>query len=115
MKIAITSQNFRSITGHAGKTRRFLIFEQDDAGKPVEVQRVDLPREMSMHEFRGDQHPLFAMDVLITGSCGAGFIQRMASHGVQVLATEETNPVVAAGLVFSGEPLPVAEPHEDDH
>ncbi|MEW8693532.1 MAG: nitrogen fixation protein, partial [Candidatus Thiodiazotropha endolucinida] len=27
MKIAVTSQNFRTITQHAGKTRRFLIYE----------------------------------------------------------------------------------------
>ena len=68
-----------------------------------------------MHEFRGDAHPVFAVDVLITGGCGAGFIRRMATHGVQVLATKETNPMVAAGLVFRGEPLLAAEPHDSDH
>ena len=68
-----------------------------------------------MHEFRGDQHPVFAVDVMITGGCAEGFIHRMASHGVQVLATSETDPVAAAGLVFAGEPLPAAEPHEHDH
>jgi hypothetical protein len=26
MRIAVISQNFKTITGHAGKSRRFLIF-----------------------------------------------------------------------------------------
>ncbi len=115
MKIGVTSQNFRTITGHAGKTRRFLIFGQDDAGKPVELDRLDLPREMSLHEYHGEDHPVFALDVIITGSSGQGFIQRMAAHGVQVIATSETDPSLAAGSVFSGEPLPPAEPHEHQH
>ncbi|MEN8166818.1 MAG: nitrogen fixation protein [Pseudomonadota bacterium] len=112
MKIGITSQNFRTITGHAGKTRRFLIIGQDEAGKPVELDRLDLPREMSLHEYQVDDHPIFAVDVLICGSCGQGFIQRMASHGVQVITTSETDPYVAAKSVLSGEPLPAALPHD---
>ncbi len=39
-----------------------------------------------MHEFRGDDHPLEALDVLINAGCGRGFIQRMAARGVQVVA-----------------------------
>ena len=27
MRIAVTSQNFRTVTGHAGKARRFLVFD----------------------------------------------------------------------------------------
>ena len=111
MKIAVTSQNFRTITGHAGKTRRFLIFQQDDAGRPREVERLDLPKEMSIHEFRGDDHPLFRVDLLITAGCGAGFIRRLADHGVQVIPTSETDPMQAVSRVFAGEPLPPAAPH----
>ncbi|WP_177418991.1 NifB/NifX family molybdenum-iron cluster-binding protein [endosymbiont of Lamellibrachia barhami] len=115
MKIGITSQNFRTVTGHAGKTRRFLVFEQDDSGQIVEGERLDLPKEMSMHEFRGSQHPVFELDVLITGGCGEGFIRRMASQGVRVVATSETDPHTAATKVVAGEALPPAEPHDHDH
>ncbi len=111
MKIGVTSQNFRTITGHAGKTRRFLVYEADERGNPVEVERLDLPREMSMHEFRGDDHPIFALDVLITGGCGEGFVRRLAQHGVQVVTTAETDPLAAAGKVLAGENLPPAKPH----
>lgn len=116
MKIAVTSQNFRSITQHAGKTRRFLIFEQDPAtGSPVETGRLDLPREMSMHEFHGEDHPLFAVDMLVTGSSGEGFIRRMAQTGVQVIVTGETDPYNACEALFNGRPLPPPEPHAHGH
>jgi predicted Fe-Mo cluster-binding NifX family protein len=116
MKIAITSQNFRSITQHAGKSRRFLIFEQDPvSGKPMETGRLDLPREMSMHEFRGEDHPLFKVDILVTGSGGEGFIRRMAQAGVQVVVTSEKDPYTASEAILNGTPLPPPEPHTHDH
>lgn len=112
MKIGVTSQNFRTITGHAGKTRRFLVYSADAEGNPIEIDRLDLPREMSMHEFRGDRHPIDELDVLITGGCGDGFVRRLASRGVKVVATSETDPQTAVSAVFSGVPLPPAQPHE---
>jgi len=111
MKIGVTSQNFRTITGHAGKTRRFLVFSLDPEGNRVETDRLDLPKAMSMHEFRGDRHPIDDFDVLITGGCGNGFQQRMASRGVRVVTTSETDPEKAVTAVFTGSPLPEAEPH----
>jgi len=111
MKIGVTSQNFRTITGHAGKTRRFLIYTPGDDGSPVETDRLDLPKEMSMHEFRGATHPLDELDVLITGGCGEGFVRRMAAKGVQAIATSETDPVRAVTMLLAGESLPPAEPH----
>jgi len=111
MKIGVTSQNFRTITGHAGKTRRFLIYEPDDQGTPIEVERLDLPREMSMHEFRGEDHPVFALEVLITAGCGEGFVRRLGRHGVRVIATGETDPVTAVKKVLKEEPLPPPRPH----
>ena len=39
MKIAVTSQNFSTITQHAGKSRRFLIFECNPAtGRAQDVE-----------------------------------------------------------------------------
>ncbi len=116
MKIAVTSQNFRTITQHAGKSRRFLIFEPDAAtGAAREVARLDLPKEMSLHEFHGENHPLFEMDCLITGSGGQGFIQRMARAGVKVVITGEQDPLAAANAFIEGKPLAPAEPHDHGH
>ena len=112
MKIGVTSQNFRTITGHAGKTRRFLIYEGEPGGEPREIERLDLPKEMAMHQFRGDDHPLFGLDWLITAGCGAGFIQRLAAHGVQVVVTGEQEPAQAVRKLLRGEPLAPPAPHE---
>jgi predicted Fe-Mo cluster-binding NifX family protein len=112
MKIAITSQNFRTVTGHAGKTRRFLVYEAD--GENVrEVGRLDLPKEQSFHELHGDApHPIDGVDVLVTGGCGENFVARMARRGIRVVATGETDPLTAATLVSTGRPLPPAAPHD---
>lgn len=113
MKIAITSQNFRTITGHAGKTNRFLVFEADQDGEPAEIQRLDLPKEMSFHEFRsGGPHPVDVADVIITGSAGPGFIQRLAARGIRVFVTSETDPRLAIRALFDGT-LPPPAPHEE--
>ncbi len=112
MKIGVSSQNFRTITGHAGKTRRFLIYSEDKTGTWVESERLDLPKEMSMHEFRGETHPIEVVDVLITAGCGQGFINKMSARGVKVVATSESDPLSAVQLYLSGNDLPAANPHQ---
>ena len=115
MRIAVTSQNFRTITGHAGKTRRFLVFEGREGGSEVrEVDRLDLPKEMSLHEYHGEDHPIYAMDVVIAGGAGAGFVRRLAAHGVRVITTSETDPMRAVEAVLTGSERPPAAP-DDDH
>jgi predicted Fe-Mo cluster-binding NifX family protein len=111
VKIGVTSQNFRTITGHAGKTRRFLVYETQSS-EIRELERLDLPKEMSMHEFRGDRHPLDTLDVLITASFGQGFERRMAAKGVRVVATGETDPLKAVAGIAAGDDLPPPLPHE---
>lgn len=96
MKIAVTSQNFRTVTPHAGMTRRFLVYEAAEGGKPVEVDRLDLPKELSLHEFHAKgPHPLDAVDVIIAGSFGEGFATRMAARGIVAVATDLTDPIEA--------------------
>jgi predicted Fe-Mo cluster-binding NifX family protein len=110
MRIAIVSQNFREITGHAGHARRFRIFEVD-AAMVTEVDRLDLPRELTMHGFDDRQaHPLDDMDVLITAGAGDGFVQRLARRGVRVVTTSETDPEVAVHAFLAG-CLKAAGPH----
>ena len=111
MNIAVTSQNFRTLTGHAGKTRRFLVYTSPAENEWLETDRLDLPKEMSMHEFKSSSHPVDAFDVLITESCGDGFIRKMASRGIIVLITSETDPLTAVIACASGEHLPPAKPH----
>jgi len=117
VRIAVTSQNFKTITGHAGKARRFIVYETDGPESPRELERLDLPKELSIHEYHGDDHPLFGLglDALVTQGAGQGFVQRMARHGIAVHPTGEADPLAAVALVAAGRPLPAAPPHDHDH
>lgn len=96
MRIAVTSQNFRTLTPHAGRMRRFLVYQAEPPGEPVEIDRLDLPKNMAMHEFHRDgPHPLDTVDVVIAGSCGAGFVRRMAKRGIRAVTSNKTDPLEA--------------------
>lgn len=112
MKIAITSQNFRTVTAHAGKTRRFLIFDISRPCSPREVDRLDLRKDQAFHEFGGGHHPIDGVTALITGGAGAGFRARMAQRGIEVVVTGEEDPLQAAHDYIAGIVKP---PRDDDH
>jgi len=110
MKIAVTSQNFKSVTGHAGKSRRFIIFNVGTPCDSPEVTWLDLPLEMSMHEFSGGAHPLDDMDVILTASAGQGFVSKLAQRGVRVITCGESNPRQAVKDFLTGA-VKAANPH----
>ena len=114
MRIAVTSQNFRTITGHAGKTRRFLVYEADGSSEPREVQRLDLPAGMALHDYHGEDHPLYGLglNALVTQGAGQGFRARMTRYGIAVHATSASDPLTAVRAVAGGQPLPPAEEHD---
>jgi len=102
MRIAVTSQNYKTVTGHAGKTRKFLVYEAGARGELKEVERLKLPKEMSMHETPVDApHPLDHMDIVITQSCGEGFPRKLARRGIRVVVSEISNPVQAVKAVLA--------------
>lgn len=110
MKIAVTSQNFKRVTGHAGKSRRFLIFDATVPADPEQVGRIDLPFEMSFHEFAGGPHPLDEVDVILTASAGQGFVAKLAQRGVKVVTCGEADPLRAVRDFLRGQVKPAA-PH----
>lgn len=92
MKIAITSQNRKTITGHAGKCRKFWVYEVEETIVKSKTL-LELPREQSFHESHGaDNHPLDDVNVLITAGMGTGLQQRLKQKGILAVATAETDP-----------------------
>jgi predicted Fe-Mo cluster-binding NifX family protein len=118
MRIAVTSQNFRTITGHAGRARRFLVFDVD-GGQARETARLDLDADMAIHGFDPRTgHPLDGMDFLVTGGCGQGFIHHLAARGVRVVVTTETDPAQAVADLLAGRvkaPAATCGDHDHDH
>ena len=116
MKIGVTSQNFRDITPHAGMTRRFMIFETASDNQILQTGKLDLPKEMAMHDHPSNAaHPIDGVDVLITGSCGQGLARKLAARGIKVIVTSETDPTTAVTALVSGAPLPPALADDGDH
>lgn len=114
MKIAVTSQNRRDVTEHAGRCRRFWVFEVDGL-RVTDRRLLELPKEASFHEAgSGAAHPLDGVDVLISGGMGEGLRQRLARRGIEALVTTETHPEQAVRAWLAGG-LPLAEPHEHRH
>lgn len=108
MKIGVTSQNFRTITGHAGKARRFFIYDAQKGQEPEEIARLDLPKDMSIHALGEAAHPIDDIDILITAGCGEGFARKMAMKDIDLVKTAESDPVTAVKAIIEGKPL--AEP-----
>lgn len=113
MKIAVTSQNRKTITGHAGKCRKFWIYEIVDK-KVVDKTLLELALEQSFHESHAaGPHPLDGTDVLICGGAGQGLIRRLNNMGIQGLVTAETDPDSAVAAYLNGTlKLGQAESHE---
>lgn len=76
MKVAVASQDFRTVTGHAGKAHRFIVFDAGTGGGVTEVGRLDLAPRMAFHHFVGGPHPIDGVEVLLTAGSGDGFIAK---------------------------------------
>ena len=102
MKIAVTSQNRKTITGHAGKCRKFWIYEIEEK-KIINKTLLELALEQSFHESHAaGPHPLDGTNVLISGGAGKGLIRRLNNMGIQGLVTPETDPDSAVAAFLNG-------------
>lgn len=102
MKIAVTSQNRKNVTEHAGRCRKFWIYTIDN-NAIVDKELLELPKEKSFHETsQHAPHPLDDIDVLISGGMGQGLMARLERRGVTGLITSEDDPQMAVSLYLSG-------------
>ncbi len=111
MKIAVTSQNRKTVTGHAGRCRKFWIY--DTVGAEVRSKTLlELPLEQSFHATHGASHPLDDINVLITGGMGQGLQQRLRHKGILAVVTPVSDPDQAVQAWLNGTLPEVApEPH----
>ena len=114
MKIAVTSQNRKTVTGHAGKCRKFWVYEVD--GRQVQGKTLlELPIEQSFHESHGGgAHPLDSVNALISGGMGSGLQHRLHVRGIEAMVTDETDPDRAVDAYLRGE-LKTLPPEQHEH
>ena len=110
MKIAIATQDFTEVSGHAGQTRQWLVYDLTNhrANQLLPAPwRVDLAKEQVLHVFEdNEQHPLDGIDIVVCASAGEGFIRHMKKRGAEVLLTGESDPALAITRILAGEALP---------
>ncbi|MGE4281035.1 MAG: NifB/NifX family molybdenum-iron cluster-binding protein [Magnetospirillum sp.] len=97
MKIAVASSDFQSVSGHAGRAKKWLIYSVDENAQISAAQRIELPSDQVIHyvEESGGPHPLDGIDVVITLSAGDGFVKHMEKRGAQVAMTAEKDAAKA--------------------
>ena len=114
MKIAVTSQNRKHITEHAGACRKFRVYRVEE-GVVTDRQLIELPIEQTLHaSHQGLPTPLAGIDVLISAGMGAGLHRRLIQQGVEPVLTREQDPerAVAAFLANTLERLPSHDLHD---
>jgi len=110
MKIAIATQDFQEVSGHAGQTRQWLVYDLTNHRSNQLLpapKRVDLEKDQVLHVFEDDApHPLDGIDLIVCASAGDGFIRHMKKRGAEVLLTGEADPALAITRILAGEALP---------
>lgn len=109
MKIAIATKDFTAVSGHAGQTRQWLLYDLTAlrSGQLLPApQRVELAKDEVLHVFADDRpHPLDGIDIVVAASAGDGFVRHMKQRGAEVLLTGESDPAVAITRIVAGEAL----------
>ncbi|GAA0532806.1 putative Fe-Mo cluster-binding NifX family protein [Rhizomicrobium palustre] len=109
MKFAVASEDFQSISGHAGHAARFLVYEAEAGEHPVEIARIDLNEEQTVHNFKGGAHPLDGVQVLIAGSAGGCFVEKMKERGITTVVAPNMAPATAVAAYMLGILAPLTE------
>ncbi len=118
MKIAVTSQNQRTITGHAGRCRTFWVY--DIADNAISDKRlVELAPDQTLHEIGHGvsvEHPLSGIEALISGGMGPGLAQGLIEQSITGLITAEKDPDAAVQAYLGGRLITVTPgQHRQDH
>ncbi len=101
MQIAVTSQNRRTITEHAGKCRKFWIYDVEK-GVLTGKRLVEIGIEESLHASAGQlAEALAGITTLITGGMGPGLYERLMQRGILPVVTMEKDPDAAVTAMLS--------------
>ncbi len=116
--IALTTQNRRHVTPHAGRCRHFMVKRVGDGCEGEWESRV-LAKEQTLFSCtEGLPDPIRDVDVIITAGAGPGLQARLARHGVQLIITDILLPEQALAAWREGHlevplPPPATAPNAD--
>lgn len=106
-KVAITSEDKSTISGHIGTCNHFFVYEIDDNGSFTRSS-LELNENQILHySFHEDtstepQNPLFEMNMILTTKLGEGAFNNLARHRVAAHQIMEENPDEAIQKLVEG-------------
>lgn len=107
MKIAITSQNAKSVTAHAGRCRKFWLYELPDDSTHIDKQFIELDIDETLHTMQSHLPAKLAdIDVLITANLGDSLRNKLAKAGVVTHLVADITPDIAVLNYLAGEKQP---------
>lgn len=102
MRIAVASSDFTTVTGHAGRARKWLVYEVTESGDLAAPVRVELAADAVFHHAEdGRPHALDGVDAVIAQSAGDGFLRNMERRGIRAVLTAEPAPERAVRAVLA--------------
>jgi predicted Fe-Mo cluster-binding NifX family protein len=114
LQIAVCSQDTSTVTGHAGKCRKFFLFQIQD-GKVMDKSLVEISEDETFHA-GGHRLPvkLSGIKVLISGGMGQRLFHRLEEMAVEGYITQEKEPQQAVAKYLNGS-LDNQGPHTHKH
>ncbi len=107
MKIAITSQNAKSVTAHAGRCRKFWLYELPNGSTRIDKQFIELDINETLHAMQSHlPAKLAGIDVLITANLGDSLRNKLDKAGVTTHLAVDTTPDIAVLNYLAGERRP---------
>ena len=96
MLVGVATDDFRTVSSHAGKCRRFLVFDARKGKAPREHERLEFRKALSIRGFSGGgPHPLDIVQVLIVGDGDPGIGKWLSTRGIEIVTTPESDPTTA--------------------
>jgi len=105
--VAVTSQNKKTVTKHAGECRNYLIYtikNNEIVFKKVLELHDNEILKYTFHEDKSanPKNLLYDVDILLTGSIGPGGVNRLANQNVTAYVIKEKDPDIAIEKLIKG-------------
>ena len=100
LKIAVSSQDRQTVTDHAGRCRKFWVYEIRQNRVESKTLR-ELTSEQTLHSSPlGADHPLDDVHVMITAGISPFLYHRLREGGIRGYVTEESDPDRAVEMLL---------------
>ena len=105
--VAVTSQNKKTVTKHAGECRNYFIYTIKNNEivfkKVLELEDNEILK-YTFHEDKSTspKNLLYDVDILLTGSIGPGGVNRLANQNVTAYVIKEKDPDIAIEKLIKG-------------